>query len=104
MEILGYYEKQPDEVIPAGRWGIDWDNDLASGETISTCTVTVTDADGTDVTDTLTSGDPTISGTETSIIFTGGTDGETYTVEMQITTSEGGTYEGEFCIEVTAIP
>lgn len=104
MQILGTYEKQPDEVVASGRWGIDWSNDLLDGETISTCTVAVYDSDGTDVTDTLTSGNVSINSAQTSVTFTGGNDGEEYIAEFQITTSGGSTLEAEVRIVVRELP
>ena len=87
----GIVVKQPAEVIAAGRIYLDWEDDLETSETISTCVVTVTDADGTDVTATLASGDEAISGAHTSVALQGGTDGKRYWVEHVIQTSGGST-------------
>ena len=100
MKILGSYEKQPDEFIPSGRWGVDFDPDIISGEAISSATIVVYDKDGTDVTSTLTSGSLTISGTTVSIAYTGGTAGEVYHAEHKVVTDASGIYEAEVRIYV----
>ena len=85
MSILGgVQEKQSEEYFAAGDIYVDWTDDLGTGETISTCVVTVYDADGNDVTATLTDGDETISGAYTSVALQGGTDGQRYIVEHVI--------------------
>ena len=87
----GIIYKQPAEVFAAGDINLDWTADLGTSETISTCVVTITDADGTDVTSTLASGDESISGAKTSVALRGGTDGEDYWVEHVIQTSGSST-------------
>ena len=98
--VSGVQVKQPAEAFAAGDIYLDWVDHLGTDETISTCVVTVTDADGTDVTSTLASGDETISGTYTSVALRGGTDGAKYWVEHVIQTSGGSTKARGFILHV----
>jgi len=101
VKILGSYYKQPDEVVPAGRWGVDFSSDMVAGEVITSASITVTDSSGSDVTATLTSGSEVIAdGSKVSIKFVNGTDGETYTVSIEATSDAGAVYEAEFYIIV----
>lgn len=100
---LGIKYKQPDEVVAVGHWGIDFDPDIATGDSLSTVVVVVRDADATDVTSTLTSGSVVLSGTTASIIFKAGTDGEKYTAEFQAVTTNGATIQAEFDILVAEL-
>jgi len=104
MKAVGPREKQPDEILPAGRWNIDFTPDLAIGETISAASVLVYDESGADVTSALTSGAAVINGNLVSIAYKGGEDGYTYYAEHTIVTSVGVTAQTELLIQVAEIP
>lgn len=95
---LGSYGKQPSEVVPAGRWGVDFDEDCGTGETISTATVTVETITGD--TSALVAGAAVIDGTKVSAQFSGGSDGNSYHVQILAVSSAGATYDGDFTINV----
>ncbi len=59
---------------------------------------------GADVTSDMVDGDLVVSGSGISAKFKGGTDGHVYICEIVAKTSEGGSYEGEFGIMVSALP
>lgn len=73
----------------------DFVNDLASGETISTATITSSPAG-------LTVGATVISGTVVKAPISGGTPSQTYTLTVQITTSLSSTIEE--CVKVSVHP
>jgi hypothetical protein len=73
------YEKDPEEVLD---YGFDYSGWMPSGDSILNSTWTV-DAG-------LTSASPTISGTQTSIVLSGGTLDTTYEVKNKIVTTPGG--------------
>jgi len=104
LRVLGRYYKQPWEEVAAGTWGVDYSNDLKTGETITSATITVTDSDGNDVTASLTSGSVQISdGSKVSIKFVGGTSGEIYKVTVRAISDGGSKYEAEFEIVVREV-
>jgi hypothetical protein len=98
-KILGTKCKQPNEVVPSGRWGVDFSNDTVTGESISSATITVTDNDGTTPA-TLVAGGAAISGVKVSCQFTSGTDGHSYHVQILATGSTGGVYDADFTVIV----
>lgn len=82
------YIKDPNAVLD---YGWDWTNWLASGETISTTTVTATSG--------ITKTTPQIVSGKVSIWLSGGTAGRRYFVSCKITTSAGRTDERSFVID-----
>lgn len=98
---LGTYGKQPTEVVPAGRWGIDFDPDCGTSETISTATVAVSTVAG-DASP-LVAGSAAINGTKVSAQITGGSDGNKYTVTITAVSSASATYVGDFTVEVVDV-
>lgn len=93
----GYYEKQSWELL---RCTIDASNTVASGDTISTLTVTVFDDDDTDVTTTIISGTPSFSGTDLTVIIQAGTDGEMYNVRIRLVTTAGEQLEDDLELHI----
>jgi hypothetical protein len=76
-------------------YGLDFVNDLPSGDTISTASWTCTNADDTQVTDPnpssrLVAG-PFIAGTVSTARFSGFLTGVKYTLQATVTTSQGNT-------------
>lgn len=100
IEVLGVKHKQPSEIVPAGRWGVDFAPNLVTEETITEATVTVSTSAGENVTAELTEGDVVEDEGKVSVAFIGGEDGGEYTVEFQVATSEGGVYEEAFALVV----
>jgi hypothetical protein len=89
---LPIFDKEPDDVLD---YDIDLSEFLPSTDTISTVTPTSAPAG-------LTFGVTTINNT-TKVVkqwISGGTDGDTYTVQIKITTSEGRTKHAHFKIRV----
>ena len=103
VKILGRKYKQPAEVVPAGRWGVDFATDTVTGETISSATITIKDSAGVDVTASMVTGSPVISGVKVSSIFKAGTDGEEYHVQVLAVGSTGATYDADFTIVVSEV-
>jgi len=104
MKILGVLEKRPEEIIPTGNWGIDFDPDLDSGETISSAEIVITDNDGTDVTATLSSGSHLIDGTTVTLKYIDGSTGQRYFSKCTITSSFGRVVAETFQINVGEVP
>ena len=100
-EMLGTKGKQPAEVVPAGRWGVDFANDCDVGETIASATVTVTAPTG-DATP-LVAGAAVLNGTKVSATFTGGASGNTYSVQMLATGTSGAVYDADFRVRVQEV-
>ena len=102
IRLLGTKEKQSAEIVPAGRWGVDFSPDIVGTEKITSATVVVLDSTGTNVTTALTSGTPSISadGHQVTMAFKGGTHGTTYKATFLATSDAGGVYEGDFEIQV----
>jgi hypothetical protein len=95
MECVGTRVKDPDEVIPAYNWGVDWANDLNTGETVVSVTILVYDeADSSDVTTTLCPDVGVVSGGRyTTVAVTAGTDQHIYRIIHRAVTSDGKTME-----------
>jgi hypothetical protein len=92
LRIDGYYapDKDPDAVLD---YTIDW-GDWLGEDTLATSEWTVPDG--------ITAGATSITGTTTTIWFSGGEVGETYTIHNRITTAGGRTNDQTFkitCIE-----
>lgn len=85
--------KDPDDIR---AYGIDWSDDLATGETVVTSDWTIV------TTGTLTSGTEGNTGTVTSLWLLGGTVGETYEVRNEIVTSGDQTIGRTVRIKVKA--
>lgn len=71
--------KDPDDI---DDFSIDWANELASGETVSTVTATVASGDATVASS-------SVSGTKTIARVTGGTAGTSAGIRFRMTTSAG---------------
>lgn len=99
--LLGTKRKQPADIVPSGRWGIDFANDMISGETISDATIKVyvDDADLSNVTSKMTTGASTVVVSTVTIAFQSGIAGEDYRVEIEASTSESALLHGVFRIE-----
>lgn len=80
--------KAPDEVL---QFTIDWTNQLG-GSTIDTSTYSVESG--------ITNDSDTKTSTTTTITISGGTAGETYEIENQITTAASETLEQHFYVRV----
>lgn len=84
-----------DEIIKAGTWGIDWTDQLAAGETITSVVIAVTqdDCDGDDVTATVAPEAAVIGGagknTTCQVVGTAMTAQHYYYLHHTITTSAG---------------
>lgn len=91
----GFFRKQPSEAYSIT---VDFSARLASGETVSSFSVTVTDEEGASVLDVT---DPA---SEDSGIVTlpvkGGVDRKRYTLEVKIITDLGATHEMDTIMEV----
>ena len=85
---MQFTDKDPSEVV---RLGIDFANLLATGETISTATVTCRTAAGVDTTTAMISGSKVISGSIVRQLVQGGSAGTTYKLSFLVTTSAGQT-------------
>ena len=77
-------EKSPAEVL---KYTYDFGPLLASGETVSTQSVTFSEAN------TITAGTPTETDGKVTVELSGGLEGQTTNVIFQITTSAGNTFE-----------
>ena len=90
-EVFRYYDFERED-------GLDG---LGDGETLSSVAVTCQDADGADCSADMISDAAIVSGTfKASYKLKAGTAGETYTVVVQVETSEGQKLEGRATIEV----
>lgn len=94
-EHVGTRYKDPDEVLPAYNWGIDWNDDLNTGETVASVTIVVKDEDGgADVTSTICPDAGVVSGGRyTTVKVTAGTAGHTYRIIHRAVTSDSKTME-----------
>ena len=98
--ILGSVTKQPAEVFPVT---VDFAAELATGETVSSGTVTARNAStGVDTTSTVTTGSATASGTTLAKKITGGADGVDHILTFTATTSASNVYEAEVSLIVRA--
>ena len=92
-EIIGTKYKFPTEVVVAGRWGPDFEPDMADDETVSSATVLVTDMDDVDVTtDLVEPGTVSYTGQTATAQFKGGTAGKRYNAKFTCVSNQGGTY------------
>src|SRR5574341_569379 len=100
--IVGTVEKQPSEIFPRT---VDFANELASGETLSTATVTAHNAaTGTDSSAQLLQGSPQISaGSKVTQTIKGGGDNEHHVVQYRVTSSAGQTLEAELVVHVREV-
>ena len=86
-----------EEIMAAGVWGIDWTDELATGETITAVTITVTEdcCTGADVTATVCPAGAVIDATKklttAKIVGTAMTAAHYYYAHFEITTSAGTT-------------
>ena len=85
------FAKDPDEVLD---YSIDWTNELATSETISTSSWTV-------VTSGITKDSDSITGNFTTVILSGGTAGEEYELVNTIETNQNRTHSKTLVIPVT---
>lgn len=101
IEILATKQKFPTEIVVAGRWGPDFEPDMAEDETISTATLLVIDKDDVDVTSSLVeTGTVSWTGQTATAQFKGGTVGEHYLAIFTCISNKGGTYVAVIQIEV----
>jgi len=92
-EIIGTKYKFPTEVVVAGRWGPDFEPDMADDETVSSATVLVTDMDDVDVTtDLVEPGTVSYTGQTATAQFKGGVVGSRYNAKFTCVSNKGGTY------------
>ena len=103
-KVIGRYGKQPAEVVPPGRWGIDFTPDMVDGETIIAATITVTRDGGPDDDD-LVAGEAAIDsgGHRVTTEFSGGVSPVDYHVQVLATGSTGAVYDGDFVIVVREV-
>lgn len=87
--VGAWIPKDPDAVLD---YGIDWSAWLAAGDSVETSAWTV--ASG------LVGASPQLDGTVASIMISGGTAGQTYTVTNRITTANGRTEDRSFRVKV----
>tara|TARA_S200002703_G_scaffold118899_1_gene104612 strand:+ start:247 stop:591 length:345 start_codon:yes stop_codon:yes gene_type:complete len=85
------------------KYGLDWTDWLPTGDSLSSCTVTIETISGDASplalpTDAAT--DVTITGAVTNIRLNGGTDGNIYNIKAKIVTSQGNTDARHFRIVV----
>ena len=90
------FVKQPSEIFPIS---IDFSRRLASGETISSKTVTAATG-GADATATVITSSA-INGDSIDITVKAGTDGTVYTITVKVTTSSSNVFEDEITMTVT---
>ena len=101
MAIELFSEKDPGETITCG---LDFVNILASGETISTASLSITTYAGTDTSaSSLLSGSVSISGTQVLHNITGGLDGVTYRLRYVATSSSSRVYVGAGYLPVNQV-
>lgn len=89
----------PKAALDVVDYPIDWANLLASGESIVAATSTVETPGITDES----AGSPAISGSRTTFSLSGGTEGETYRIRVEITTDQGTParqFARTFCVTV----
>ena len=101
MANVGTKLMTPVETAQAGVWGLDWTDELDTGETISTITVTATDEAGVDVTATIcpSGGVKDATSKFTTAKIDMGIDGKDYTITHLVTTSAGNVWEDEFIVK-----
>ncbi len=82
---FGAFTKHADSDITVAQ---DYTNDLATGETVSSCTVTAVDEDETDATSTVISS-TSVTSPYVYVNVAAGTAGQTYEIKIKATTSQG---------------
>lgn len=94
--VVGYFTKQPAEVITVG---VDWTERLSEGESLASLVAeAVRMDDGSPAPDVLRSYN--ISGNITYATVQGGTDRQTYRITLRVTTNFDQTYEAEISMYV----
>ena len=91
------FVKQPSEIFPIT---LDFSRRLATGETISSKTVTAAIVGGGDATATVIDSSA-IDGTEINITVKAGSDGVEYKITVKITSSASNVFEDEITMTVT---
>jgi len=100
-KMLEVFGKQTEEIVPQGRWSIDFSNDTVAGETISSVTVTVSRGDGVEATaDDLTATMPSVAGVKVTCGFSKGVSGVDYEVKFVAHSSAGAVYVADFEVKV----
>lgn len=99
-KVLDTYYKQPSEVIPAGRWGVNFATDTITAETISSATITVTP---TGTAGDLVAGAEAIDGTKVTAAFSAGRDKVDYHVQVLATGNGGAVYDADFTVSVREV-
>jgi hypothetical protein len=95
------FDKQPAEKLTIG---VDFDDDLASGETISTAAVTEIDlATGIAPVSTVKDGSESISGSVVSQKLKAGTNGSRYKITIRATTDAPHIFEADVVMSVTEL-
>ena len=87
--------KDPDAALP---FGFDWTQWLTTGDSIASCTVSVTSPSGDSAP--ITAGTPDVSSNITSAVLSAGTAGNSYTVTFRATTTNGYTDDRSIFIRV----
>ena len=88
--MRNFSSKDPDETYPVSY---GFAAHLATGETISTATVTATIVSSGASASSILSGSPQISGSTVTQLVTAGTSGVTYKLTFRVTTSDSNIYE-----------
>lgn len=98
--ILGEItDKQPDETFPIT---VEFDTELASGETIASAVVTATNMDtGETSTATVLSGSVIVSSPDVTQKVTAGAAGSWHRIEFTATTTNGNVYQHEVDVRVS---
>lgn len=108
VEIETFDSKQPSEEL---YYLLDFTKDfcpegvtLTAADTVASCTITMEDSDGTDVSSTmLDAGDQSLSSCYVYFTIKAGTDGETYKGTAVAVSTMGQTAEIDFYITVTEV-
>lgn len=94
-----------EEIMAAGTWGIDWTDQLATGETIASVVIAVNedDCDGTDVTATVCPAGGVIDATKKlttcEVLGTAMSPQKYYYVHHKITTTGGNIFEDYYLVQ-----
>lgn len=100
MPIVGKKIKDPDELIIAGRWGIDWIPDLVEYEKITHVDMQMLDESGTDCKSDMLSDITIIEDRYTTATVKKGESGATYRWIHRVTTSAGNILEDYIAVVV----
>ena len=76
--------KDPDASLP---FGFDWSSWVTTGDSVASCTVSVTSPSGDG--SPITAGTPSVSSNISSAVLSAGTAGNSYTVTFRVTTASG---------------